>query len=309
MRARIQSAGRRGVILALPGGETVKASVAGQVYLAAGGPVCGDVVEAVPGTHRWRVTKVLPRTSVLTRTSPLGKPQVLAANVDRVLVVVSLCRPPLRTGFLDRVLASAEYNRLGCAVILNKSDLAGLPEAADIPELTSLYRDGAGYDVLPVSAETGAGLPELRELIRGQSVVLTGPSGAGKTSLALALNPGLDLEVGALNAVTSRGRHTTVASRLLHLGGDTWLTDTPGLRAFSVDHIPQNRLGHCFPEFRSLGPCRFRDCLHDSEPECEVRGAADSGSIAACRYESYLKLLGEIREAEQARSRSGSAAE
>lgn len=297
------------MILALPGGETEKASVSGLVYRDAGGAVCGDLVEAVPGVPRWRVTDVLPRTSVLTRTSPLGKPQVLAANVDRVLVVVSVCRPALRKGFLDRVLASAEHNRLRCAVVLNKTDLAGLPEAADIPELTAIYRDGAGYDLLQVSAETGAGVPELREMIRGQAVVLTGPSGAGKTSLALALNPGLDLAVGALNARTSRGRHTTVASRLLHLGDDTWLMDTPGLRAFSVEHIPSDQLRFCFPEFQAFGPCRFRNCLHDSEPGCAVSQAADSGSIAGCRYESYLKLLGEIREAGQGRVQESSAAE
>jgi ribosome biogenesis GTPase len=309
VRARIHTAGRRGVILAIPGGGTVKASLSGAVYRDAGGAVCGDLVEAAPGVPRWRVTEVLPRKSVLTRTSPLGKPQVLAANVDRVLAVASICHPPLRRGFLDRVLASAEYNGLRCVVVLNKTDLSDLPEAADVRELASVYRDGAGYDVIPVSAETGAGIRELREMIRGQAVVLTGPSGAGKTSLALALNPGLDLAVGALNTRTSRGRHTTVASRLLHLGDDTWLMDTPGLRAFSVEHIPPDRLRFCFPEFRAPGPCRFRDCLHDSEPGCAVRRTVDSGGVARCRYESYLKLLGEVREAAPGRFQEGSAAE
>jgi putative ribosome biogenesis GTPase RsgA len=192
--------------------------------------VCGDVVEAVPESPRWRVTAIAERSSVLTRTSPLGKPQVLAANIDRVLVVASICSP------------------------------------------------------------AKSGVPVI------QTVVLTGPSGAGKTSVAMKLNPRLDLAVGALNQKTSRGRHTTVAARLLHLWGDTWMMDTPGLRAFSIEHIPAGELWQCFPEFRGLEPCHYRNCLHDSEPGCPVRDGVASGLIDRERYDSYLKLLGEIRE-------------
>lgn len=299
MTARIQSAGRRGVTLALPEGLTAKASVSGAVYRDTGGPVCGDIVEAVPGSPRWRVLSIRERTTVLTRTSPLGRPQVLAANVDRVLVVASVCSPPLRKGFLDRVLASAEHSGLKCAVVLNKADLSRHPEAVSIPEMERIYGQGAGYPVLSVSAVTGMGMDRLSGFIAGQTVVLTGPSGAGKTSIALRLNPSLDLAVGALNAKTSRGRHTTVTARLLHLFHDTWMMDTPGLRAFSVEHIPAGELWLCFPEFRDREQCRYRDCIHETEPGCGVRAALASGSVEACRYESYIKLLGEIREGRQ----------
>lgn len=293
---RVQSAGRRGVVLALPGGETVKASVSGVVYRDSGGPVCGDVVDAVAEHPRWRVTAIRERTSVLTRTSPMGKPQVLAANIDRVLVVASICSPALRRGFLDRVLASAEHSGLRCSIVLNKVDLAGDPGAASVTEIERVYCGGAGYSVLPVSAREGTGMDRLADFIEGQTVVLTGPSGAGKSSVAMRLNPGLDLEVGALNRKTSRGRHTTVAARLLHLRGDTWMMDTPGLRAFSIEHIPGDELWRCFPEFRGLEPCRYRNCLHDTEPGCPVRDGVASGGIDRERYDSYLKLLGEIRE-------------
>lgn len=293
---RVQSAGRRGVVLALPGGRTVKASVSGIVYRDSGGPVCGDVVDAVPESPRWRVTAIMERTSVLTRTSPLGKPQVLAANIDRVLVVASICSPALRRGFLDRVLASAEHSGLRCSLILNKADLADDPEAASVQEIQRVYGEGAGYGVLPVSARDGTGMDRLSAFIDGQTVVLTGPSGAGKTSVAMRLNPGLDLAVGALNRKTSRGRHTTVAARMLHLWGDTWMIDTPGLRAFSIEHIPEGELWECFPEFRGLESCRYRNCMHDTEPECKVRDGVSSGVIDRERYESYQKLLREIRE-------------
>ncbi len=296
MKARVQSAGRRGVILAFPGGETAKASVSGVVYRDSGGPVCGDIVDATPEGPRFRVTAIAERTTELTRTSPLGKPQILAANIDRVLVVASICSPALRRGFVDRVLASAEHSGLRCSIVLNKADLAENPEAASIPEMKKVYGDGAGYEVLTVSAMTGEGMEELSLFIEGQTVVLTGPSGAGKSSLAMKLNPRLDLAVGALNEKTSRGRHTTVAARLLHLWGDTWMMDTPGLRAFSIEHIPAGELWRCFPEFRNLDPCRYRNCLHDSEPECAVRKGVESGAIDRERHESYLKLLGEIRE-------------
>lgn len=299
MTARVQSAGRRGVILALPGGETAKASVSGVVYRESGGPVCGDMVEAAQGSPKWRVLSIHDRSTVLTRTSPLGKPQVLAANIDRVLVVASICSPALRKGFLDRVLASAEHSGLRCALVLNKADLREHPEAASLQEIHRIYEKGAGYEVLPVSALTGMGMDELSRFIRGKTVVLTGPSGAGKTSIALRLNPSLDLPVGALNAKTSRGRHTTVAARLLHLFHDTWMMDTPGLRAFSIEHIPAGELWLCFPEFRGREQCRYRNCIHETEPGCGVRAAVASGSVEACRYESYIKLLGEIREGRQ----------
>lgn len=297
MRARVQSAGRRGVVLALPDGSTVKASVSGSVYRDSPGPVCGDMVDAEPGTPRWRVTGIHPRKSALARTSPLGKPQVLAANVDWVIVVSSLCSPRLRRGFLDRVLASAEHTGIPCALVLNKFDLRDSPEAESVQAVKDVYHHRAGYPVMAVSARTGHGISLLEDFVKGSTVVFTGPSGAGKTSIALRLNPGLDLPVGALNEKTSKGRHTTVAARLLNLGGDTWLMDTPGLRAFSIEHIPAPDLWLCFPEMRGVEGCRYRDCLHHTEPGCEVRELVESGKIDSRRYESYIKLLLEIREA------------
>lgn len=241
----------------------------------------------------WYVEEVLPRKTCLERTSPLGKRQVLAANIDLVVVVASISSPPLRRGFLDRALASAEWNRLAAAIVLNKIDLTDREDAADPDELEAVYRGIAGYTVLRTSTVKPQGLEEFSGLIRGKTVVLAGVSAAGKTSLIKAVNPDLDLRVGAVNLKTTKGRHTTVSARLLRLGEDTFLMDTPGLRAFSVDHIPPDELRFCFREFNDLPPCRFRNCLHETEPGCMVVQAVKEGKIDPGRHASYLKLLHE----------------
>ncbi len=208
-------------------------------------------------------------------------------------VVASITSPPLKRGFLDRALASAEWNRIQAVLVLNKTDLREEKGAADTEELQRVYCQRAGYKVILTSTVTCQGINEFRELITGKTVALAGISAAGKTSLVQAVNPDLDLKVGAVNLKTSKGRHTTVSARLVPLWKDTFLMDTPGLRAFSVDHIPTDELKDCFPEFRNHTNCRFRNCLHETEPGCAVREAVENGEIDRARHLSYLKLLRE----------------
>jgi len=239
------------------------------------------------------VEEILKRKGCLERTSPLGKRQVLAANIDLVLVVASIASPPLRRGFLDRALASAEWNRLPTAIVLNKIDLAGEADAADTEEIRRIYAGIAGYSIIETSTVTGQGIPQFKDMIHGKTVVLAGISASGKTSLIRAINPSLELRIGAVNEKTTKGKHTTVSARLITLEKDTFLMDTPGLRAFSVDHIPRSQLKFCFREFMDHGDCRFGDCLHESEPECAVLKAVADGKIDPDRHSSYLKLLHE----------------
>jgi ribosome biogenesis GTPase / thiamine phosphate phosphatase len=292
-KARVASAGRRGVTLLLANGKSEKASVSGNVYRDTGNPVCGDSVLAARQGDRWRVESILPRTGCLERTSPTGGKQLLAANIDLVIVVASIKSPPLRRGFIDRALAAAEWNSLPAAIVLNKTDMAGDEDAASTDELQRIYGNMAGYPVLCTSTVTGSGIAEFTSLLKGKTVVLAGISAAGKTSLIKAVNPGLELRVGAVNEKTTKGRHTTVSARLLQLGENTYLMDTPGLRAFSLDHIPEQELKHCFREFENFSDCRFRNCLHETEPECGVIQAVEKGLIDRERHLSYLKLLRE----------------
>ena len=221
--------------------------------------------------------------------------QIIAANVDMVLVIMSMKEPVFSDGFLSRALVAASWRELKATVILNKIDLCGRQEEKLENRILSTYGSKeAGYSVFLVSCKTGRGTDELFEHIRGLTVVMTGPSGAGKTTLVKYYNPSLDVKIGSLNPKTNKGRHTTVAARLIPLKKNTDLIDTAGLRMFSIDHIPRRELQFCFPEFaNSIGNCRFRNCLHLSEPGCAVKAKVDDGSISEIRYGIYTNLMNE----------------
>lgn len=290
---RIASSGKRGVTLLFPNGETAKARVSSNIFRKFKNPVCGDIARVANKQGVWYVEEILDRNGCLERTSPTGRRQVLAANIDLVVVVASIASPPLRRGFIDRALASANWNHLKAGLVLNKIDLAGSKGAADPDLLEKVYGRQAGYTVLKTSAVSGLGMEEFKQLIAGKTVALAGISATGKTSLVQAIHPELNLRIGAVNAKTTKGKHTTVSARLIPLGNSTFLMDTPGLRAFSVDHIPRDELKYCFAEFDNVGPCKFRDCLHETEPECAVLKAVKDGLIDRERHQSYIKLLHE----------------
>lgn len=292
---RISSVGRRGITVIDENGQELSARVAGRVYKVTQ-PVTGDNAIAVKTGDIPVVEKILPRSGVLQRTASSGtSTQTIAANVDMVLVVTSIREPDFSHGFLSRALAAAEWKDLDAVIVLNKTDLCHEHDETLIKEIRAVYgKEGAGYPVFPVSCKTGDGTNELLENIRGMTVVMAGPSGAGKTSLVKYYNPSIDLRIGELNLKTSKGKHTTVAARLIPLEKNTAVIDTAGLKMFSIDHIPRNDLQFCFPEFSGYaGECRFRNCLHLSEPGCAVKSAIQNGTISATRYSMYLSLMKE----------------
>ena len=262
----------------LSGTETTKTPVA-----------VGDrVLVRRDGEGRGALEEVLPRTNVLARPDPHHERRqlILAANVDQVVIASSAADPVFGPGFVDRVLAVAEWSRIDALLVVTKMDLV-----ATEPQELAVYRR-MGHRVIVTSATRGDGVEEVRAALLGRVSVITGHSGVGKSSLLNAMEPGLGLKVGAVNEVSGRGRQTTTAAVRVALAGGGALIDTPGLREFGLFNVPPRELTWLFRDLKEVAPrCRFGNCLHKTEPGCAVQAAVDSGEVAAWRVDSYLRML------------------
>jgi ribosome biogenesis GTPase / thiamine phosphate phosphatase len=291
MEAILCGVHRRGAE-ALVGDEVVSVRLSGRLRLA-GSPAVGDLVIVSAQSGVLVAEEIMPRRNSLERPV-MGGTQVIAANLDAVLILSSVNSPPLRRGFIDRNAAAAEHQGIPVIVAVNKMDLAGPGEAGMVDSLEAdCTRAGMGF--IRMSCASGAGIVEVKTAVYGRSVVITGPSGAGKTTLVNLLGGSGDLPTGDLNLKTGKGRHTTVAARMILLACGGRLIDTPGLRVFPLSNITPSDLQMCFREIGGLrGGCRFRDCLHAGEPDCAVARAVESGTVSRDRYESYRGLLEEV---------------
>jgi ribosome biogenesis GTPase / thiamine phosphate phosphatase len=243
------------------------------------------------------IERRLPRETVLSRVRPRMKrdvEQVIVANAEQLVAVASLASPKLNRRFLDRYLVLAEDAGLRSIVVFNKTDLVSHEEwAAD----AAAY-EGAGYPVIPTCAIDGRGVQELRALLENTFSVFAGASGAGKSSLLNAIEPGLGLRIREVSQATSKGRHTTSNVTVFRLDNGIRVADTPGFRELGLWEIHPDDLALLFPEFSEYAPhCKFSTCSHGPEPGCAVRDAVESGELDRERYESYLKLLEELRAA------------
>ena len=287
-----------GCELRLEDGAALEAGVRGRLM----GPrkalgnavVVGDRVTFELEQGRAMITAVQPRRNAFSRRAAGDRrvEQVVAANLDQVVLVASLVQPDFKPGLADRVLAQAEHAGIPARLVINKVDL-GTHEAAQ--GIVDAY-ERAGYAGHVVSARTGEGVESLGHSCRGRRSLFVGHSGVGKSRLLNALVPGLELIMGHVNVKTGRGRHTTTAAWLIQPAPDLELIDTPGVRVFSLWGIDARDLEQAYPEFRRfLGRCHFTDCGHVTEPGCAVRDGVDSGAIATLRYQSFLKLREELR--------------
>lgn len=255
--------------------------------------VIGDRIR-VKVDHRGvsTVETVLERRNELFRLAPGRRTlkDILAANLDNLIVVQALHRPEFHGPRLDRFLAIAEQADISATVVLNKEDLATPAEAE---EVATVYRC-AGYPVIISSAKTGDHIEEIAGRLRGISAFV-GPSGVGKSTILNRIRPDLHLRTEEVSEVTGEGRHTTVASELLDLGHGNYVADTPGLRDITLTDIDRYEVAWLFREFQPfVGQCRFPDCLHRDEPGCIIRVEVEAERIGEMRYRSYLRLLEDV---------------
>lgn len=233
------------------------------------------------------IVRVEPRARTLTR-GYRKREQVIAANIDQVLVVASVLEPDLKPNLIDRYLVSAERSGIRAVVCVNKIDLAS---AWRLQPLVGLYSQ-LGYSIIPTSATTGQGVARLKDELRGRETVIVGQSGVGKSSLLNSLQPTLHLRVGDVSNATRKGKHTTTSAQLLRLDGAGTVVDTPGVRQFELWDIEPLEVAGYFIEFRAFfRHCRFPGCTHSHEVGCAVKEAVDAGLISAGRHESYLRIL------------------
>lgn len=228
--------------------------------------------------------------SVFPRRTLLSRPPV--ANVDQLVITVSIQSPDINLYILDKMLLLAEDAGIYPLICINKSDLDWITAG----KIAEIYRN-AGYVAICVSAAARAGIDSLREHITGRIVAFSGPSGVGKSSLLNCLLGSSNFEEGEISTKTGRGKNTTRHAELISFSKHSFLMDTPGYTSLSLEHIDLNQVGDLFPEFQKyLGQCRFHDCRHIKEPDCAVREALGKGNIAMSRWRSYCQVLEEIQE-------------
>ena len=254
----------------------------------------GDRVEIIPGNDGTAlIADVLDRRNyIIRRATNLSKQShILAANVDQVLLLVTIAHPETSLTFVDRFLAVAEAYRIPVVLVFNKTDLYSDDERQQMEDWMALYR-GLDYPCVACSALNGEGIDELRQQLSDCVTLLSGNSGVGKSTLLNALVPGLDARTEEISEAHDTGQHTTTFSQMFDLPGGGSLIDTPGIKGFGTFDIEREELGHYFREIFSIGQqCRFQDCTHTHEPQCAVRQALDEGRIAVSRFSSYLGML------------------
>ena len=251
-------------------------------------PLVGDNVEFSildEEAGEGNIDEILPRKNALVRPA--------AANVDQALVLFALTQPSPNLNLLDRFLVMMAKEEIPVVICFNKADLG---DGAMEEEYKKIY-EGAGYEVHFISARTDLGMDQVRELLRGRTTVLAGPSGVGKSSLTNRIQPEASMETGGISRKIERGKHTTRHSELFFVEKDTYMMDTPGFSSMYTPEIEASELKEFFPEFAEFeDECRFLGCVHIGERVCGVKEAVKEGKISLSRYENYRLIYEELKQ-------------
>lgn len=257
------------------------------------------------------IKEILERDNYIVRKSVNLSKQthIIAANVDQVFLIVTLNNPPTFPSFIDRFLVSAAAYQIPVVLLFNKVDTYNddqqeavvdpetgeeyleMTELDQVRVLMHLYKS-IGYDCIAISAQTGKNIDQVKKLMLGKISMFAGHSGAGKSTTANAIEPGLALKTKAISDQHKQGQHTTTFAQMFDLEFDARIIDTPGIKGFGVVDIEKEEIGGYFPEiFERQQDCKFHNCLHVEEPKCAIKAAVETGDIAISRYESYLRIV------------------
>ena len=256
--------------------------------------VVGDTVHCECGEDgEWVIVDIAQRHNyIIRRASNLSKEShIIASNIDRAMLVVTLVEPVTAVEFIDRFLVTCEAYKVPVTILLAKIDL--LHETPEMVEQFHKVYEGAGYEVIDISATEGIGVERVKKMLSGKTTLLSGNSGVGKSTLIGAIDPTIDIRTGEISDSFHKGKHTTTFSTMYRIA-DGFIIDTPGVKGFGLIDIDDKELWHYFPEMISrAGECKFFNCTHTHEPHCAVIEAVKREEIAFSRYESYLKILDE----------------
>lgn len=244
------------------------------------------------------IQKIASRKNFIARKSInlSKKSQVIAANIDRAYLLVTLALPETHLAFVDRFLVSAESYRIPVSLIFNKMDIYFEEHLPLIDDIISIY-EPLGYPCHKVSALKKDNISFLKDEINQKQVVISGHSGAGKSTLINALDPSLNIKTGEISEYHLQGQHTTTFAEMHQLSSGGFIIDTPGIKAFGVVDLEKSVISHYFPEMRKLlGKCKYHNCMHINEPDCAVKNAVENDEIHYSRYKTYTDLIEEDPE-------------
>lgn len=272
--------------LRLANGKEIDARIKGKRLK----PVCGDQVlaEAIENESDWLITSILERRNQLTRPNTRGQVEVLAANLE-LLVVVAAASPKPDWYIVDRYLCAAEIMGIGAAVVYNKTDLDSSDNGsvAELAEYTKI-----GYDVVRCSAKNKTGIADLQDVLAGQCAIIVGQSGVGKSSIINRLTVNAMQRTASVSQKTGEGRHTTVNSVMIPIPGNGSVIDSPGVRDYAPALASSQDAAQGFREVAATArDCRFANCKHMREPGCAVKSGVENGKISERRYESYKRVI------------------